>query len=156
MELAVKYASREVSTSMKIQVHVFCAVTLCSRVAGYQLFGGSCCLHLKIITAICTRRGVASHPVRNLPWTCPAITRISIFAIKSMLFRFWWPRGLDSPPHTHSLSLSAVVGWNLVRDVDLWPQIFLFPWGRGVDSSSVVCYRLSDALRIKGAIVQPG
>jgi len=37
----------EVFTVVTIQVEVFCVVTQCSVMAGYQRFGGSCCLHLQ-------------------------------------------------------------------------------------------------------------
>jgi hypothetical protein len=33
--------------AVKVQVEVFCVVTLCSVVVGYKSFGGPCCLHLQ-------------------------------------------------------------------------------------------------------------
>jgi len=38
------YARFEVFTAVKIQVEIFWVVTQCSVVAGYQRFGGPCCL----------------------------------------------------------------------------------------------------------------
>jgi len=37
----------KVFITIKIQIVVFCILTLCSNVAGYQLFWGPCCLHLQ-------------------------------------------------------------------------------------------------------------
>jgi hypothetical protein len=33
--------------AMKIQVEIFCVVTLFSVAIGYQCFGGPCCLHFQ-------------------------------------------------------------------------------------------------------------
>jgi hypothetical protein len=38
----------EVFTAMKIQVVLFCVVTSCTDVVGYQRFGGPCCFHLQV------------------------------------------------------------------------------------------------------------
>jgi hypothetical protein len=40
------YARFEVFTTVKIQVEVFCVVTLSTVVLGYHCFGVQCCLHL--------------------------------------------------------------------------------------------------------------
>jgi len=37
----------EIFTAMKIQVVILWVMTPCSDVAGYQCFGGNCCLHLQ-------------------------------------------------------------------------------------------------------------
>jgi len=42
----------EIFTAMKIQVMIFCFVTPCSEVAGYQRFGTLCFLHLQVETLV--------------------------------------------------------------------------------------------------------
>jgi hypothetical protein len=42
----VFYASSEVFIAAMFQIEVFCVMTLCSVVVGYQRFKGPCCLHL--------------------------------------------------------------------------------------------------------------
>jgi hypothetical protein len=43
----VFFVGLEILVAMKIQVAVFCVVTLCSDVVGNQRFGGNSCLHLQ-------------------------------------------------------------------------------------------------------------
>jgi hypothetical protein len=47
MKVRVIHARFEVFMAGKIHVEVFWAVTPCGVVAGYQHFGGHCCLHLQ-------------------------------------------------------------------------------------------------------------
>jgi hypothetical protein len=46
----ISFAVLQVFKAMKIQVQVFWVLTLCSKVVGYQRFGGSCCQHLQLDT----------------------------------------------------------------------------------------------------------
>jgi hypothetical protein len=45
--LSIIHARFEVLAAMKIQVAVFCVVTTCSDVVGYQRFGRPRCMHLQ-------------------------------------------------------------------------------------------------------------
>jgi hypothetical protein len=63
------YVSFEAFTAVMFQVEVYWVVTPCSVVAGYQRFGGPCCLHLqdevKLETVQISETMVSNHNTKR-------------------------------------------------------------------------------------------